>query len=495
MDSAEEPRGRTQRSDVSTSRSLAPAAQRAAGVFYTPTELAGAILDRLLLRMPLASERPVVLDPSCGEGVFLAGIARRLPQARLLGIDQDALALQVARARVEGLSTLAGDALDPALGPADGSVDAVVGNPPFVRCRVLPSPIRQELRSHYETARGAFNLAVPFVERCLRWLKPGGRLALVLPNKLLVAGYAARLRELLCREATLEEILDLSDLEPFDAAAYPIVLLATRRRPDAGHRVRLVEARLEAGDGPGQGWRELASRLVPQLPDGLASPARSDPWVEEVLGRSLPQLGEVFRLREGLHTGNARRRLLLDSPCRASDRPVLRGRDCGRYVLRWAGLWVATDPALLEREHGEYATFPPAEVFSGPKLLLREISLRPAACLDPADHWTLNKVYPLQEHRRLDEEQRFACLGLLNSAPLLRLYQGMFRATHLRGGYLQFKARYVHRLPLPQLDVLVRRGLGRLARRRHELGARPGPERDRLEQEIDRLVESIYAER
>jgi len=382
---------------------------------------------------------------------------------------------------------VAGNALDPACGPAPGSVDAVVGNPPFVRCRALPPDLRQQLRRHYGTARGPFNLAVPFVERCLAWLRPGGRLALVLPNKLLVAGYAAALRRLLCQEATLEEVIDLSDHELFAAAAYPIVLLASRGRPPAGHRVRLVEACLITSPGGQAMLSELAVRTVPQLPDELAAPARRATWVDEVLARPLPLLGEHFRLREGLHTGNVRHRLLLREPLRPGDRPLLRGRDCGRYRLCWAGLWVATDPSLVDRAAGEYASFPPAQVFAGPKILLREISRRPAACLDPGDHWTLNKVYPLQEPTRLDEEQRFALLGLLNSDPFFRLYQGLFGATHLRGGYLQFKARYVQRMPVPPLTELVRRGLGELARRRSALGEVP-----ELEQALDRTAALCY---
>ena len=458
------------------------AERRAAGIFYTPAALARAIVDRLLRATGELGEAPLVLDPSCGEGVFLEAVAERLPRAHLVGIDNDPRALELARQRVPRLEAVLGDSLDPAVGPAAGSVDLLVGNPPFVRCRSLPAARRAELRRLYSTARGLFNLAVPFVERSLAWLRPGARLALVLPNKLLVAGYGSKLRALLCEQTEIEEVIDLAEDDPFAAAAYPIILTLRGSLPGPGQRTLLLQARLENG-----GWQLLAQRSVAQSVEGLAAPAFHDPLVDLVLEQGFPPLGELFRLREGLHTGNVRALLLRDAALLPSDRPVLRGRDCGRYRLAWAGLWVATDPGLLDRSRGEYASFPDPRIFEGPKLLLREISPRPAACLDLEGHWTLNKVYPLQELRTLDSQGRLACLGLLNSAPFFRVFSGMFRATQLRGRHLQFKAQYVHRMPMPPPDALLRAGLGELTSRRIKQGAVPG-----LEEALDRAAEEAY---
>ncbi len=433
--------------------------RRDRGAFYTPPALAAAITRRALALHPGLPELPTLLDPACGDGVFLQAAAAELPSARLIGLEQHPAACAAAQSAVPDAELCCCDGLDPVAGPPRASVDLVLGNPPYVRCRRLPATVRDTIKRHYATARGAFNLSVPFVERSLQWLRPGGVFALVLPNKLLVAAYAGRLRSLLCAEATLLEVLDLSEDDPFAAAAYPVVLFARRGPAPAGHRVRLV-----AGDVRREGgWRERQARSVPQSPQAIGEPAALDPLAERVWGAGFAPLGDLLRLREGLHTGNMRSSLVSDRRRWASDRRLLRGRDCQRYHLRWAGLWTATSLDQVRRPAGGYANIPPLEVFDGPKLLLREISRRPAACLDPDDHVTLNKVYPLQELRPLDARRRFAALGLLNSGPFARLFRARWGATHLRGGYLQFKAQYMHPMPVPPLEELVRRKVNELA--------------------------------
>lgn len=452
------------------------------GAFYTPGALAQAITSRALELHGPSDTAPTVLDPSCGAGAFLVAAQALLPTARLVGLDQDPAACAAAVRRVPGAEVHCCDALAPWAGPRPESVDLVLGNPPYVRCRRLPPDVRARLRGDYSTARGLFNLSVPFVQRSLQWLRPGGLLALVLPNKLLVASYARALRRLLCDAATLLELVDLSDDDPFAVAAYPVLLFARRGPPPPAHRLSLVAAHPDER----RGWSARAQRSLPQTREALGQPARADPWAVAVEAAGHAPLGGIVRLREALHTGNMRARLLSDRRRDEADVRLLRGRDCGRYTLRWAGLWACSDLARIERSPGEYARIPPAEVFAGPKLLLREISRRPAACLDPDDHLTLNKVYPLQELGRLDEQQRLALLALLNSGPFFRLFQARYRATHLRGGYLQFKAQYVHAMPVPPLAALVGLGLAELAAGQ---GVEISAARDRL---IDARVLAAY---
>ncbi len=459
-----------------------PARRRREGVYYTPAPLARAIVAHLAAQ----GLRPTqILDPACGDGRFLRAAASVWPQATLQGIDSDEAALAALAAALPQAQLWHGDGLAPALGPPPGSQDLVLGNPPYVRCRLLSDAQRTRIRRDYATARGAFNLAVPFVERALTWLRPGGWLALLLPNKVMVAAYGERLRQRLCAAAAALSVLDLSDEDPFDVAAYPVLLLLQRGRPAPAPRVHLVAARLGAA-----GLELHAQRWAPLSPSALGEAATRDPLLDALDAAGHPPLGERFRLREGLHTGNARDLLL--SPVRRApwDRPVLRGRDCGRYRLSWSGLWVASERAALEGVAGRYANFPPPEVFAGPKLLLREISRHPAASLDPGDHWTLNKVYPLQELLPLDGEHRLACLALLNSEPFARAFRARYGASHLRGGHLQFKAAYVQAMPLPERAALVAAGLPELARQRLALGAQPA-----LEAALDAAAWQAYGVR
>ena len=104
--------------------------------------------------------------------------------------------------------------------------DIIIGNPPYVRIQSQDRAEANYYRKSYESAYGSFDLYVLFMERALQLLKPGGRLGFITSGKFLKSSYGKKLQELLLREATVERILDLSDLQVFeDATTYPMVMV------------------------------------------------------------------------------------------------------------------------------------------------------------------------------------------------------------------------------------------------------------------------------
>ncbi|MEF2278727.1 N-6 DNA methylase [Deinococcus sp. YIM 134068] len=128
--------------------------------------------------------------------------------------------------------------------------DYVVGNPPYVRIQNLPEDLRRYWENLYVWASGNFDLYIPFVERALLgrqgeeahgWLRPGGRLAYILPNRFMNAGYAAGLRQNLPRVAHLRSLLNMgaATFQPAhetrasklfkEALVYPAILSVQKR--------------------------------------------------------------------------------------------------------------------------------------------------------------------------------------------------------------------------------------------------------------------------
>ncbi len=108
----------------------------------------------------------------------------------------------------------------------EGGFDVVIGNPPYVRIQSLPRDDADYYRNHYESAFGSFDIYVMFIEQGLRLLKPGGRLGFITSGKFLKAEYGKRLQQHIRREATVEEIVDLSAQQVFsDATTYPVMLV------------------------------------------------------------------------------------------------------------------------------------------------------------------------------------------------------------------------------------------------------------------------------
>ncbi|HFQ93592.1 MAG TPA: hypothetical protein ENK32_06255, partial [Anaerolineae bacterium] len=135
------------------------------------------------------------------------------------------------------LKTLADLALALAL-KGDVQYDYVVGNPPYIRIQTIPELFRRRWEGWYQWAEGNFDAYVPFLERAIHleqpatgvvirnWLKPGGKLGYIIPNRFLLANYAAGLRENLPVYASIRTIFDFRDSRVFTGALnYPAILI------------------------------------------------------------------------------------------------------------------------------------------------------------------------------------------------------------------------------------------------------------------------------
>ena len=419
-----------------------------------------------------------------------------------------------------------------------GHVDAVVGNPPYVRARRLAEARREELRRRFEFVQGQFDLTIPFIERSLQWLKPGGRLGLVLPNKVLVGAYAKRLREelVLGRRFWLVEVTDLSAEEGAfgGVCAYPVLVVIQKGAAEPGATVRVAEGRLvrrpsgrgggaagvggglwvveAAGEGEaGERVEIVAEREVPLDQWRPGAPARADEAAEVVWARAgarntgLERFGDVARAREAVHTGNVRAKLV-DKPGPGGVKPpaggdggdggmvpLLRGRDVRRWRADWSG-FLLRQGYEPDRSAGEYARVPPAAFFEAPKVLLREIASRPTAAYDDQGFHCLNKAYVVRTHERAAPARLKALTAILNSTPFARLFRARFAAGGLRGGHLQFKPQWLREVPIPDLDAAVAAGIHFLAERcaageASEHGAEEGGALDRA---LDEAVMRLY---
>lgn len=168
---------------------MTPDQQRALGAYYTPQDAAEFMAAWAL------GDGGRILEPSFGDGVFIDA-ARRV--AERLGVEVSFVAVEIspeAFERVRGWSeadrTVLGDFHSVEAVP----VDAVLGNPPFVRFRNLP-----EDQSHLARVAGSKVLGASLEEAGSSWmsialhssafLRPLGRLALVLPADALYVAYA-----------------------------------------------------------------------------------------------------------------------------------------------------------------------------------------------------------------------------------------------------------------------------------------------------------------
>jgi adenine-specific DNA-methyltransferase len=218
------------------------------GGYYTPTPIAQFLADWAVRSPDLA-----VLEPSCGDGEIIAAIAERLGKGgSATGVELFASEAEKASQRGKGKAAIVtGDVFKWYSGNGSSpQYDAVLGNPPFIRYQSFPEEHRavafdlmadEGLRPTRLT-----NAWVPFVALGTRALRPGGRLALVLPAELLQVTYAAELREYLTKKYSRLTVVTFRRLL-FEGIQQETVLLLGERGDSKAAEFSFVE--LESVEG------------------------------------------------------------------------------------------------------------------------------------------------------------------------------------------------------------------------------------------------------
>jgi len=112
------------------------------------------------------------------------------------------------------------------------SFNLVIANPPYVDSENMKKntpQIRVELTKLYETARGNWDLYVPFIELGNKLLGDKGILIYITPNKWLGVNYGQRLREYIAKK--LRMLVSLDAVKVFDAGNNPIILMSSAESP------------------------------------------------------------------------------------------------------------------------------------------------------------------------------------------------------------------------------------------------------------------------
>jgi len=232
-------------------RVIQPAARSGMGQFFTPAP----VVD-FMCRVVQPSSVDLVLDPFCGSGHFLDSCLRTV-EARstnhdnrdaiqafacrhLYGIEKSATMVRIAQAAM----VLAGDGhshiicMD-ALLPFEnyetlrpGSFDLVLTNPPF-GAKIPRSALT--MLGHFDLAVGRNSVPVEVLglERSIQFLKPGGRIGIVLPDGVLANRTTAYVRKWLQLNVSVKAIVSLpvATFQPYGANVRTSILFARKLYP------------------------------------------------------------------------------------------------------------------------------------------------------------------------------------------------------------------------------------------------------------------------
>ena len=483
--------------------SLPQTERKQRGHFSTPPRLIEYILDACGYLPSTDLSHIRVLDPACGSGNFLAAAARRLvtslkplqppdhhkmlhiAQRNLWGFDPDPIACFLAEMQLRETLQRASNGLFPRktrfhIHQADGltlpwgmceGVDLFLANPPYLATK--NNDLTTYRLSH---SGGQIDSYLLFLKLAMRVVRPGGWLAIVLPDPVLARANASRERTRLLETFTIHHLWHLANV--FNAQVGAVVLIAQKCPPTSTHMIEWVREKWSRSENtlkrtgkettipqslflqqPHAEFRYLLNSEQGRIIERLRSVWDASSSVKQ----NFAPLSAFLSIRRGEELGRENSRLIPTTsfPSESHDNnpswlPILRGGiDIRSYATPTAQYYIARESVKK-----------PLTRYLAPKLLVVKSTHRLQTTLDIKGHVALQTLYllhplhPLSEDASHDELYFF--LALLNSRLLQEYVYTLY--TAYKWVQPQIEQHVLAQLPIPVIPSDSRKGIIERAR-------------------------------
>lgn len=208
------------------------------GAYYTPLQLARIIVDKLPNR-----KYARILEPSCGDGVFLDCI-QDINYERVVAIEIEPKEAKKAKEKKIPRSSITCEDFLSYYDKHDSEkFDLIIGNPPYIRYQYL-TPEQRDLQNNILIKHGMksnklINAWVCFLVACVQMLTDNGTIAFVLPAELLQVVYAEDLRLYLSEHLSKMTVIAFKSLVFPDIEQEIVVFVGEKSGEKRG--IRIIE--------------------------------------------------------------------------------------------------------------------------------------------------------------------------------------------------------------------------------------------------------------
>lgn len=433
-----------------------------------------------------------ILEPSCGEGEFVVEIARRLiSSAAKFGFDAslafqrnvkayDIDAAKIARCR-QRIAELGFNLCNENIQAADflkaeiEETDIVVGNPPYIRYENIPTEMLEYCKRTFRTFHYRCDLYVPFFEKSLGILSPGGLHCFICSNRWIKNEYGKKLRRMVAQYYQLRTILNLEQADAFqeEVLAYPAISIISSDLPASTFRYA------EYTD-----VEELNSHVTEEkrMPHG-------DDWTEafnkvSADSRFLTIEQQGFKIGIGVATGADSVFISSELPAKVEEdliMPGIKARNLRGNKFQWQGEYLLNpynaDGTLVNldkyprasaylEEHRERLTsrhiakkFPSRwyktidrispDLLSRPKILLPDMSGNTYVFVDDGNYYPLHNIYYIIGSSTVQ-------LRLLAAFLMSDFVRKQLSAVtnKMNGGFPRWQSQHLRKLKIPRLSSI-----------------------------------------
>ncbi len=183
------------------------------GQYFTPVNVAQLMVD--MIQGDAAVE---ILEPSCGEGIFL-DVLQENGFLNCTGLEIDSSLKHFSQFPIVHTSFLSWK--------DKKKFDVIIGNPPYIRWKDLGDDAKKELQGlhHWKILFNSLSdYLVPFIVESVKRLKPGGELIFITPAFWMHTLHSKNLRDWMLKQGRITQIIDFGEARVFKGVATSIVI-------------------------------------------------------------------------------------------------------------------------------------------------------------------------------------------------------------------------------------------------------------------------------
>lgn len=481
------------------------------GQIYTKSNVVDFMISLLGLNQLNFTCDTKILEPSCGEGEFVAGLAEaiiksgcrdvNLISGLVTAIDLVENSVKTAKERIKNIfleynfsireSTQIVDSWffvgDFLLMDIPNAYSHIIGNPPYVRIENIPKPLLDKYRRNFETMTNRSDLYIAFFERSLKLLRNEGSLSFICTDRWIKNLYGKDLRCLISKEFALDYYVDSYGSKTFesDVMTYPAITQIRRGKYRGTKLVKSPTFNSNEGTKLRTNSSKKTCDFIKDLQDN------SSPWIikRDAAYDAIKRIESQHPLIEdvgckvfiGTATG-ANKVFIADSSIDVeSDRllPTVTAKEIRTGSILWNKKYIvntydnngvvnlkdypkldkylSNQKALLKSRH--VAKMDPANWFKtidrifvdralSKKLMISDIGDKPTAVIDDGVYQPNNSIYYI-----CSNEWDLNALKCVILSQITKNFIGSY-STKIANGYMRFQAQHLRKLRLPKWESI-----------------------------------------
>jgi len=241
-----------------------------------------------------------------------------------------------------------------------GGFDIVIGNPPYIQLQKMGIDADRLKEANFKTFERTGDIYMLFFEQGYKYLKAKGNLVFITGSAWLRSNYGKSLRNFFLNNTNGKILIDLSDAEVFESATVLTTIHLFKKEKNQGElkALRLTKKNQEFIKALASNFDNNHTVLKDLTENAWVIADAAKQHIKQKVSKQGKKLKDwEIEINYGIKTGlneafviadETRKQLINQDPKSAEIiKPLLRGRDLGRYSFKSPNLWlIGTFPTL-----------------------------------------------------------------------------------------------------------------------------------------------------